>query len=148
MTAHELFLQAGESRPTRVPLPNMTFKALGSDTGGAYSLSEFEATYDIPPHVHLGDDEGIYMLEGEADVRIGDTEQRVGPGGFVFMPRGIAHSITCASPPPIRALCISSPPGLQHFMEDLTEALVAGHDRSSPVVAEIRQRHGWVPKEP
>jgi hypothetical protein len=30
-------------------------------------------------------------------------------------------------------------------MEDLTEVLAAGHDRSSPEVAAVREKHGWIP---
>jgi hypothetical protein len=33
----------------------------------------------------------------------------------------------------------------EDFMEDLTEALAAGHDRSSPEVAAVRAAHGWKP---
>jgi len=30
-------------------------------------------------------------------------------------------------------------------MEDVTEALAAGYDRSSPEVAAVREKHGWIP---
>lgn len=68
-----------------------------------------------------------------------------GSGDFVFMPKDVAHSIALASPPPVRFLAVSTPSGIEHSMEDMSEALAAGHDRSSPEVAAIRRAHGWEP---
>jgi quercetin dioxygenase-like cupin family protein len=128
-----------------VPIPNTLFKAVGADTGGAYTLCEYTATYDIPLHIHSREDEGIYVLEGQVTVQVGDDTFTAGPGGFVFMPRDVPHAIALASEPPVRFLAISNPSGFEHFMEDLTEALAAGHDRSSPEVAAVREAHGWKP---
>jgi len=138
-------VDAASGRPTRVPVPNTRFKVVGADTGGAYSLCEYEATYDIPPHVHQREDEAIYVLEGRVTVRVGDDEFPAGAGDFVFMPKEVAHSIALASPPPVHFLAVSTPSGFEHFMEDMSEALAAGHDRSSPEVATIRRAHGWEP---
>ncbi len=138
-------VDSDSGRATRVPVPNTWFKAVGADTAGAYTLCEYEATYDIPSHIHSHEDEAIYVLEGQVTVQVGDDELSVGPGGFVFMPRDVAHSITLASEPPIRFLAISNPSGFEHFMEDLSEAFAAGYDRSSPEIAAVRQAHGWKP---
>ena len=43
---------------------------------------------DTPLHVHRNEDELFYVLEGEHVFRVGDEEYIVGPGGFVFAPRG------------------------------------------------------------
>jgi hypothetical protein len=51
-----------------------------------------------------------------------------------------------ASDRPIRILAISAPSGFEHFMEDLMEALAAGHDRASAEVSAIRDKHGWEPR--
>lgn len=68
-----------------------------------------------------------------------------GSGDFVFMPKDVAHSIALTSPPPVRFLAVSTPSGFEHSMEDMSEALAAGHGRSSPEVAAIRRAHGWEP---
>src|SRR5688500_2993611 len=125
-------------------MQGIAFKATGADTDGAYALCEFEA-YDVPAHIHLREDESLYVLTGEADVTVGDTTTRVATGDFIFMPKGIPHSIAPVPGVATRMLAISTPPGFEHFMEDLTEALAAGHDRGSPEVAAIRERYGWVP---
>lgn len=77
--------------------------------------------------------------------RMGGDEFPAGSGDFVFMPKGVAHSIALASPPPVRFLAVSTASGFEHFMEDLSEALAARHDRSSHEVAAIRRAHGWEP---
>jgi hypothetical protein len=30
-------------------------------------------------------------------------------------------------------------------MEDMSEALAAGHERGSPEMAAVREKHGWIP---
>lgn len=138
-------VDSGTGRPLRVPVPQTWFKVTGADTGGALTLCEYEATFDIPPHVHEREHECVYMLAGRVRVTVGDEDFELGPRDFCFMPKGVPHAITRASEPPITMLAISTPSGFEHFMEDLSEALAAGLDRSSPQVAEIRARHGWVP---
>jgi quercetin dioxygenase-like cupin family protein len=77
--------------------------------------------------------------------RVGDDEFTAGVGDFVFMPRGLTHSLTALSAAPPRFLTVSSPSGFEHFMEDLMEVLAAGHDRSSSEVAAVREKYGWMP---
>ena len=146
MTGPRGFLvPAGTGRPTRVPVPNTWFKAGGEDTDGAFTFLEYVLTYDIPPHTHLREHENVYVLEGSVAVRVGDDVFDAGVGDFVFAPRGLPHAITATSATPPRFLSVSSPSGFEHFMEDLMEVLAAGHDRSSPEVAAVREKYGWVP---
>jgi thiamine-phosphate pyrophosphorylase len=46
------------------------------------------------PHVHLRHADCFYVLEGELDVLAGDETVRVGPGGSVVVPPGVAHAFT------------------------------------------------------
>jgi len=131
--------------PPGVPTPHTWFEAVGEDTGGASTLLEYVLTYDIPPHTHLREDENVHVLEGSVTVRLGDDVFEAGVGDFVFAPRGLPHAISATSGTAPRFLSVSSPSGFEHFMEDLMEVLAAGHDRSSPQVAAVRERHGWVP---
>jgi mannose-6-phosphate isomerase-like protein (cupin superfamily) len=52
--------------------------------------SEWE--WIAPLHVHHGDDEAWYVLEGSLRFRIGDEILEVGPGGAVLAPKGTPHA--------------------------------------------------------
>lgn len=139
---------AGAGRETRVPVPNTSFKAVGVDTGGCFTLLEYVMNANIPVHIHDREHECAYVLAGTIKVRVGPEDFTAGVGDFVFMPRGVPHSITAVSEVPPRFLAVATPSGFEHFMEDLMEALAAGHDRSSPEVATVRDQHGWRPGSP
>ena len=146
MTGPRGFLvPAGTGRSTRVPVPDATFKAVGDDTEGAFTFLEYVMSRDIPTHVHAHEHETLYLLDGTVRARVGDDEFTAGIGDFVFMPRGLPHSLTALSDTPPRFLTVSSPSGFEHFMEDLMEVLAAGHDRSSSEVAAVREKYGWIP---
>ncbi len=67
--------------------------------GGAFALLEEPSPMvDTPTHTHEREDELWYVLEGEHIFQVGEQEHRVGPGGFVFAPRGIPHSQRRAIP--------------------------------------------------
>ena len=136
-------VKAGAVRPTRIPLGKTSMKALSSDTGGAYSFGEHHLTYDFPPHIHYREDEGIYVLEGQIRFTIGDEAHVLGPGDFIFMPRGVSHSITRASDVPMRFVFVSTPGGFEHLTADLIDLHSAGHDLSSPEWREFEAKHGW-----
>jgi mannose-6-phosphate isomerase-like protein (cupin superfamily) len=68
------------------------------------------AEYGIPAHVHDFEDEIAFVLEGEIDFTAQGETTRVGPGGFVHLPRGVAHSWRNAGREG-RMLVITSPGG-------------------------------------
>jgi mannose-6-phosphate isomerase-like protein (cupin superfamily) len=67
-----------------------------------------------PPHVHQHSDEWFYVLEGRARFRLGDREVEGGPGAFIFVPRGTAHSFTVIDGP-MRKLNVYTPSGPERF---------------------------------
>lgn len=62
-----------------------------------------------PPHVHANEDEVVFVVDGSYDVLLGETGQRVGPGGVLVMPRGIPHAFTNASDAPGTTVWVVSP---------------------------------------
>jgi len=95
---------AGAGRKTRVPVPNTSFKAVGVDTGGCFTLLEYVMSADIRVHKHDREHECAYVLAGRMKVRVGLEDFTAGVGDFVFMPRGVPHSITAVSEVPPRFL--------------------------------------------
>jgi mannose-6-phosphate isomerase-like protein (cupin superfamily) len=83
-------------------------------TGGAYRVMVGQApTGEGPPmHVHPDTDEGFYVGEGELTFVFADREVVAGPGSFVLVPRGVAHTARITKP--LRGLLIYSPGEAEH----------------------------------
>lgn len=110
----------GEGRWARwVPGHQVTCKAHGEETGGAYSLLEVLITGEGPPqHIHNAEDEAFYVLEGEVNVLRGEETLHATAGAFVLIPKGTVHTIWNAGSTPAKTLAIFSPPGLEdYFLE-------------------------------
>lgn len=89
-------------------------KATGEQTGGLLSLLEITEPPDeaAPLHVHLREDEGFWILEGDVTFEVGDTTIEAHAGDFVFGPRGIPHRYT-VGPQGCRMLFIMTPGGFE-----------------------------------
>ena len=62
-------------------------------------------------HSHADADEVLYIIAGEATLKLGDKEQTVSPGWFSLVPRGMAHSLTKRGRGPVLLLSsVSGPP--------------------------------------
>ena len=71
---------------------------------------------DGPPmHTHPHTDEGFYVGEGKLTFVFPDRQVVAGPGTFVFLPRGVAHTVHITEP--LRGLLIYSPGDAEHIME-------------------------------
>ncbi len=68
--------------------------------------------YFVPPHIHHGDDEVFFMLEGELTLLDGSGERRLSPGGTAHLPAGSLHGFRNDTGAPIRFL-VALRPGLQ-----------------------------------
>ncbi|MDQ3238173.1 MAG: quercetin 2,3-dioxygenase [Actinomycetota bacterium] len=71
-----------------------TWKALGAQTGGEYSLCEVRgpAGFAAPLHSHERENEGFYVASGEVTLVLNDGENRLVEGGFGFAPAGSPHT--------------------------------------------------------
>lgn len=77
----------------------LTFKALGEDTHGEFWALEGLADQNmrVPLHAHSREIEVWYMLEGEIRFTVGDQQQTLGPGAFVYIPRNTPHTFQILS---------------------------------------------------
>lgn len=110
-----------------------SFLADAADTGGAYSVMEVTARpgAEPPPHIHTGEDEAFYILDGAWTFRCGQTPTEAGPGTLLFLPRGLMHGFT-AHTDACRALVILSPGGLEVAFRELSEPMPAGQAEPPP----------------
>ena len=90
----------------------MYFKALAEQDDGDLSLME----RTLPPggrrppaHRHTNCSEAYFVLDGLVSVTVEDKELRVGPQGFVLVPRGTAHTFGNAGDGTARLLVIHAP---------------------------------------
>ena len=91
-----------------------TMKSLGHATG---SKGIGCTWYEIPPgrtafpfHYHCANEESLYVVEGQALLRIGKDTLTLGPGDYVTFPIGpdSAHQVQNNGTTPLRYLCMST----------------------------------------
>jgi len=121
--ADAIVVEPGEGEV--VPPFGPVIKAPSELSGGAFTVLEsllMPGESGPPMHVHGSHDESFYVLEGTATLLTPENEQAVEEGGFVFVPRGTAHTITNRSEDDaVRYVAIASG-GLDHFIAELREA--------------------------
>jgi len=118
----------------------MAFLITGKDTK---HTSMFDWT--IPPrfatglHVHRVQEETFYVLEGECAWWLGEKMIRAIPGTYLFIPPGVPHNITNVCDKPARVLMTVSPPGHEHYFEELAK-LAAQGSPDPQALADLRDR--------
>ena len=116
----------------------VTFKAVGAETGDAFTLLEGENPpgTGVPPHIERYEDETFYVLEGTYAVTVGDETAEFGPGGFVHVTRGTPHAFRNVGDTTGRILCLLTPGGIhERFMADIAALGAAGMPDPGEIVA-------------
>ena len=88
-------------------------KVTGKDTAGHLAIGEIAHPPGVPGpplHVHPNTEEAFYVLAGQLRVRVGEHEHTLGAGGFILVPRGLAHTFATAGPEPARFSRSTRPP--------------------------------------
>lgn len=128
-----------------------TFKAVGAETNGAFTVAELTAGPELgpPPHIHRNADESFYILEGTFEFSLAGRAFTAGPGSFVYLPKGVVHTHRAGGGAPARALVIQSPAGVERFIEEAGKPATDTSARPSPPempelarIVGIAQKHG------
>ncbi len=63
-------------------------------TNGQLTVMEQWAPLGFSPplHLHGAEDTALHVIDGELTVVVGDETHHLGPGGFAWLPKGIAHT--------------------------------------------------------
>ena len=69
-----------------------------------------------PLHVHSREDEWFYVVSGEVSFHVGQEVHRGGPGSFMTLPVGIAHTFSVETPT-AEMLMLASPGGFETLFE-------------------------------
>ena len=89
-------------------------KRLGHEAGGKqlactlYELAPGQKAF--PLHLHLANEEAVYVLSGAGVCRIGDKEIPVEPGDYIAFPAGMdhPHQMRASDQEVLRFLCLST----------------------------------------
>lgn len=127
MGASPKILGAGAGRALQLGPTVVTVKAGAEDTDDTFSLVETEGREGSGPpmHVHRDAVEAFYVLEGDFDMYIGADVTRCGPGTFVLVPRGVAHTFRVRSTM-AKKLNLYAPAAMIGYFEAMAEASAAG----------------------
>jgi quercetin dioxygenase-like cupin family protein len=106
----------------------VVIKASGEHTLGQLGVMEsaYPPGLSVRKHVHAGEDEMFYLLEGELAVFCGEEHWTVSAGSFVFVPRDSPHGFTVTGGGPARALVITGPSRLDGQIAARAEAVPPG----------------------
>ena len=93
-------------------LGNVEFLARTKDTPRfTFGIIEIAPGRVLESHVHDGEDDAFYILEGEMTFVVGSERVAAPPGTFVLVPPGVEHGFANEQDVPVRMLNIHAPAG-------------------------------------
>ena len=113
--AAEGFVLAADEGDAFWWLGSLTINKVGAAASrGGLSIVDHRvpAGYSPPRHIHHGQDEIFFILEGRFSIVCGERSWQAGPGSLVFLPRDVPHGFTVSNDGPGRTLLITAPGGL------------------------------------
>jgi oxalate decarboxylase/phosphoglucose isomerase-like protein (cupin superfamily) len=134
---------------------------VGAGQSGAWSAFEAVVTpgFDVGAHLHRHAEELFYILDGELDLLAfeprartsgdwsswesasGARVMRGGPGSTMFVPAGCPHAFANRGTAPARMLFLVSPPGHEHYLDEIGELIGRGGRPDPAAIGEVRARH-------
>ena len=125
----------------------MAFKAVAAQTGGDFSLME----RTLPPggrrppaHRHVNCSEAFFVLDGQISFTLDGQDLTGGPGDFLLVPRGAAHTFGNASPEPARLLVLHAP-AMDGYFEELHRLWASGQPPATEQERALMARFGMEP---
>ena len=122
------------------------FKATASDTRGRFDFmaAAFAPMTGPPLHIHEEQDDTFYVLEGLLTVQAGEEIFDLGPGDFLSIPPGVAHTFDNLhnGDDLVRVINLITPGGLFPMIEDM--ARVPDGPAQQEDLKAATQRHGTV----
>ncbi len=99
---------------------NVEFLALSEHTPrfNASIIEMAPGRHGPPAHVHAGEDDAFYVLEGVLTFLLGDEEVAAPAGTFVLVPPGVEHTFENRTDTPVRIANIHAPAGFDLRLRD------------------------------
>jgi quercetin dioxygenase-like cupin family protein len=109
--------------------------ATAAQTGGGFGLVEhvLPPGFASPYHLHHGEDESFYVVEGRMTFVVDGQAITAGPGAFLFGPRLVPHGFRVEGDTLARLLLLATPGGFEQFVVELSQpAPAAGAPPAGP----------------
>jgi len=114
-------VRAGEGEAVRWgPAGVIRIVAAADATDGSFSLVEAteEPGSAAPLHVHHGEAEAFYVVEGRIELTCGGESLTASAGDFVYTPKDVPHKYAVVGDRPARVLLLFSRPGFESFFAE------------------------------
>jgi len=121
-----LLVQAGEKpAEAHIGCGSIRFLVDSEDTGGAFSVNEsVECGRPLTGlHRHHAMDEAFYVIDGQLTVVVDGRTHTLGPGSYLFVPRGAVHAQGNPGCTPNKILVTFTPGGFERLLKDRGEIL-------------------------
>ena len=142
MSAQAVVRRPGEGKQVTLAEKPMTFLVTGEDTKHTSMFDwTLPAGFSTGLHVHRVQEETFYVLEGECRWQVGEEIIIATPGTYLFIPPGVPHNIANASDKPARMIMTVSPPGHEHYFEELVTLVSRSNPPDAGAIAELRGRY-------
>jgi quercetin dioxygenase-like cupin family protein len=142
MVGQAVIRTPGEGKRIALAGQPMAFLVTGENTRHTSMFDwTLPAGFSTGLHVHRIQEETFYVLEGECRWQVGDRTVHAKPGAFLFIPPGVPHNIGNVSDSPARMLMTVSPPGHEHYFEELAKVTARGGPPDAHAIAELRSRY-------
>ncbi len=86
------------------------FQVLQSTAASQTAVMTVAPGQDAGPEEEHGGDQIVYVLEGQAEMRVGAERLTAGPGALVLIPAGVRHHARNAGTTPLFFLTVYAPP--------------------------------------
>jgi quercetin dioxygenase-like cupin family protein len=142
MGAKAVVRMPGESREVMLAGKPLAFLVTGEDTKHTSMFDwTLPAGFSTGLHVHRVQEETFYVLEGECEWQVDGQTVRAKPGTYLFLPPGVPHDIRNTSDKPARMIMTVSPPGHEHYFEELADLAQSGSRPDAKTIGELRSRY-------
>jgi quercetin dioxygenase-like cupin family protein len=142
MSAKAIIRMPREAKGVTLSGQPLAFLVTGTDTKHTSMFDwTLPAGFSTGLHVHRVQEETFYVLDGECTWQIGEEKVRATPGTYAFIPPGVPHNIANASDKLARVIMTVSPPGHEHYFEELAKVVACAGPPDANVIAELRSRY-------
>ena len=145
MSVVGMIRQFADAETVSVPGQSIGFLVTAAQSKGcSIFMLSVAPGFEVGAHYHNRMEEFFYVVEGEATLTSGDRTVRGGPGTFLFVPPGVAHSYGNPGPDPARLLLITTPPGFENYFAEMAQLPTLSGRPDPEAMAALRLRYDTV----